>query len=278
VVKLLAAWNEAGIEPLLFKGFYLAEFVYRDSSIRKYSDVDVGLRWSPDPGQGGGQAELAKRAADIARQRGWKIVWYFGQPDTVGSHHDPAYDGHELLQLQHESSGVPLDAHRRLVHKNANLSKRRDGGDAVTEMVWSAADFAQLDEVPVRLLKPIDAALVGLIAARSWSGDRYRLRPHDLLDLEALMAHGGFDREALLERAASLGLTATTRLFLRRCDPLRRAIDLRPPSTPEVFSYDTLLLRERGHRGLEQLLAAAERLPGKYLAALQVFPEVFRQV
>src|SRR5690606_11222431 len=46
VVELLDAWRQAGIETLLVKGFYLAEFVYPDPSMRLYSDIDLALRSS----------------------------------------------------------------------------------------------------------------------------------------------------------------------------------------------------------------------------------------
>src|SRR5690606_22273410 len=132
--------------------------------------------------------ELATSAAAEARRHGWHVSWYLGEGGSVSSYHDAEYDGHELLQLVHEATGISLDAHRRFIHKNVNLSRRRDVGDAITGKVWAAAVRGDLEGVPVWLPDPLDAALVGLIAARSWSGDRYRLRPHDLLDLEALMA------------------------------------------------------------------------------------------
>lgn len=274
VEGLLAGWAERGIEALLFKGFYLAEFVYHDSSLRKYSDVDVALRSIRDASQ----AELAADAAQVARQLGWTVTWHYGEDPSAGGYHDADYDGHELLQMVHEGIGLSLDAHRRLVHKNVNLSRRQDAGVAITAMVWNEARTATLGGVTVLLPDPVDATLIGLIAARSWSGDRYRLRPHDLLDLEALMAFGKFGERRLLERAHEVGLSATTRLFLRRCDPWRRHIDLRAPSPLEAFAYDMLLSAERMPRGLEQLAATIGQFPAKLATVLQELPYVARQL
>lgn len=274
VADLIGVWRSSGIEALLFKGFYLSEFVYPNASIRLYSDVDVALR-----SLGGlDQRQVASESARLAREHGWRVDWYLGEPDSATGHHDVDYDGHELVLLHHEPTGTSLDAHRRLIHKNANRSRRRDVGDQITEAVWAAATPAELVGAAVRLPQPVDAALVGLIAARSWSGDRYRLRPHDLLDLEALMTRGSFGLAALHERSAELGLAGTTRLFLRRCDPVGRRIDLSPPGPLEVLAYDTLLLPERGHRGLEQWWARTSRLPEQVRAVATAWPGVSRQV
>lgn len=271
---LIRAWREVGIESLLFKGFYLAEFVYPDSSWRKYSDVDVALRSAT----GMGQRAMAATAAEVAERNGWRVLWRLGEPESVAGHHHSDYDGHELLQLFHTDSGISLDAHRRLVHSNVNRRHRRGKGEAVTQRVWSASKPATLDGVPVAVPAPLDAALVGLIAARSWSGDRHRLRPHDLLDLDSLMAAGQFGREQLMARASELGLAATTRLFLRRCDPTARTLDLRKPSALEANIYDALILADRSPRGLEQLYYAALLLPGKLLVTLQEYPHVVRRL
>src|SRR5690242_3540903 len=43
LAPLLAAWHDAGIEALLFKGFHLSEFVYPAPGIRFHGDVDVAV-------------------------------------------------------------------------------------------------------------------------------------------------------------------------------------------------------------------------------------------
>lgn len=248
MVELVAAWRAAGIETLLYKGFMLAEFVYPDPTWRQYSDVDLALRGAA----GVEPRALAAKAAEVAAEVGWEVIWHLGEAATIDSHHDPDYSGHELLLLQHAVTGVNVDAHRRLVHSNLNTGRQTGKGEAITQRVWAAASKSELDDAEVWLPAPVDSALVGLIAGRSWSGDRYELRPHDLLDLQALMQAGSLDHGQLLARAQQHGMVRTTRSFLRRCDPSTGTLDLRAPNDLEVFAYDTLLMTERGHRGLQR--------------------------
>lgn len=270
---LVRAWHGAGIDTLLFKGFYLAEYVYPEPSWRAYSDVDVAVRSR----SGQHPQELAAMAAEIAAANGFDVVWHLGETPSVHSFHDARYNGHELVQLAHSAAGFSVDAHRRLVHSNVSLRRQSGKGETLTRKVWEAAQRAELGGVPIYVPAAVDSALIGLIAARSWSGDRHVLRPHDFLDLEALMRLGGFGRDELLGRAADLGLTATTKLFLRRCDPLAGTLDLTAPSPARVFLYDTLLLGERGHRGLAQASAALLAAPAKTLAVLRELPAVSQQ-
>lgn len=263
IVKLVAAWREAGIDTLLHKGFMLAEFVYPSPAWRTYSDVDVALRGPATLADG----ELAARAADVARGLGWEVIWRHGEAHDVHSHHDAAYDGHELLLLHHPGTAVNVDAHRRLVHSNVAARGGSAKARVITEKVWAAASRRQLDGTEAWIPVASDAALVGLIAGRSWSGDRYALRPHDLLDLQALMSTAGFGLAQLMERAEELGMARTTKLFLRRCDPETGVLTLRAPSGLEAFYYDTLLMPERGHRGLQRF---AHDLAGFPALALQV--------
>lgn len=271
---LVKGWDAVGIDTLLFKGFYLAEFVYPEASWRAYSDVDLALRSR----EGLTTEGLARLAASVAREHGFEVVWRFGEEASLDSHHDPAYNGHELLQLVHRATGTDVDAHRRLVHNNVNLRRQSLKGEALTSSVWEHALRRELQGIPVYVPSPIDAALVGLITARSWSGDRHALRPHDPLDLDMLMRHGGFGQQALLTRARELGLLATTRLFLKRCDLRSGKVELHEPSALRAFWLDTLLVSERGHRGLSQASAAVTGVPGSVLAVLREVPMVARHV
>ena len=257
VLELVTAWRAAGIETLLYKGFMLAEFVYPDTSWRQYSDVDLALRGSASDTPG----TLAARAVELAADLGWQVVWRFGEAPSIESHHDSDYNGHELLLLQHLATGVNVDVHRRLVHSNLTLGRQGGKAEAITKRVWKAASEAEFGAVKVWLPAPVDSALIGLIVGRSWSGDRYALRPHDLLDLELLMKVGGLSHEQLLQRARQHGVVRTTKLFLRRCDPLTGTLDLRAPNDAEVFCYDLLLIMERGHRGLQRFVRDLAAFP-----------------
>lgn len=44
LVPPIKRWNAEGIEPLLFKGFHLAEFVYPAPGMRHHGDVDLLVR------------------------------------------------------------------------------------------------------------------------------------------------------------------------------------------------------------------------------------------
>ena len=61
--RLFLAWNEAGVVPLVIKGFYLSEFVYSAASLRVYNDVDVYVQ--PD------QALTACEVASRVSAGGW---------------------------------------------------------------------------------------------------------------------------------------------------------------------------------------------------------------
>lgn len=278
VVGLLAAWAQAGIDTLLFKGFALAEFVYPDAAWRPYSDVDAAI-----------DERHLEAAHEAVSRLGWRVLWRAGESADAWSHHGDEYCGHELMLLEHPS-GLSLDLHRRLLHNNDNRVPRFAHQERITRAVWEAAEPADLDGVEVMLPSREDMALVGLVLNRYWSGDRYELRATDYLDLQRLMGlapAGARDAAAervarerlagLERRAAELGCRHTLRAFLRRCDPFRGAVALRPPSALERASLDLELAPEHGHRQLARLprdagetvrlaLGAARELPAVYQA------------
>lgn len=91
---LLAAWAREGIQPLLFKGFALAEFVYGVDGERFYGDVDALLPEDP---------ALVMRAAHIALAHGWH---------SDGQHAAPATWTHETMHLIGPGRSARLDVHR----------------------------------------------------------------------------------------------------------------------------------------------------------------------
>src|SRR5690606_4683255 len=182
-----------------------------------------------------------------------------------------------LLQLVHVDSGAYVDAHRRLVHSNVTRRPQSSKGEVLTSQVWDAARPVDFGGVPVYVPAAVDSALVGLMVARSWSGDRHALRPHDYLDLDLLMQHGRFGHRELMARARELGLTATARLFLLRCDPAARRLDLRAPGRARAFVYDALLVGERSHRALARAGAALSTAPAQALHVVRELPSVARQ-
>ncbi|MFO7544720.1 MAG: nucleotidyltransferase family protein [Trueperaceae bacterium] len=263
--ELLASWHEAGITALLTKGFALAEFVYPDPGWRLYSDVDLAIA-----------VEHANPAADLAPEAGWTVVWRADTEVDVNSPRGSEYQGHELLTLYHQASDTNMDVHRRLVHNNDNRLARWEKQESITRAAWRASQVAKLDGVPVRLLDPRDAALIGLVLNRSWSSDVFQLRLHDYLDLAFLAERAGVTREALEGRAQELGCARTLALFLERCDPYRKHLDLTPPTRAQLLRWDTTLASERGHRGAERLAVNLRQAPLRTLDVLRELPHVAR--
>jgi hypothetical protein len=245
VADLLGAWLDEGIEVLVFKGFALAEFVYSDPTWRTYSDVDVVLSAPAD----GDWAAQTTRAAAVAAARGFKV---YGRPeysDEFDSLHGESYVGPTILHLVHRQTGTNIDVHRRVIHNGHDESRRVALQERITSAVWRDSRSVSLAGVPIRIPSNVDSALVGLILHRTWSTDSSRLRPQDYLDLATLASRfEGVD--ALKRRADELGCSATLRLFLRRCDPETRTLDLRPPNALTRFWYDVLLTPEHGSRTL----------------------------
>lgn len=264
---LLAAWHDAGIETLITKGFALAEYVYPDPAWRFYSDVDVAIA-----------PVHLERAAQLAPDHGWNVVWRAGAEVGVNSRRGGAYQGHELLTLFHPATDVNMDVHRRLVHNNDNRLARWAKQEAITRAAWRASRPNRLDGVPVRLLDPRDAALIGLVLNRSWSSDAFALRVHDYLDLRFLAERAGVTRAVLEERASELGCERTLALFLERCDPYRRHLDLTPPNRNQRLRWDAVLASERGHRGAERLVLDLTRAPAQALDVLRELPHVAGRV
>src|SRR5690606_40932367 len=124
--------------------------------------------------------------------------------------------------------------------------------ERITAAVWDGSEPVTLAGVEVRAPSHVDSALVGLVAARSWSGDRHELRPHDFLDLAALMAAGGFGVPGLLARAGELGMARTAAVFTERCDPTRGVLDLPAPRGAGRRGLDLCMGPDRSARGAGQ--------------------------
>lgn len=246
--ELLRAWNRAGIEPLLFKGFYLAEFVYPDVACRGYADVDALVA----------EAELA-RARRVAREAGWRETWARERSRTPFKHEDAVLC----------KDGVVLELHRLLLHCLQRDDRRQR---EISEAVMARSDRLLLDDAALRAPQPADS-LVLLAIARSWSGeDHWRLRAIDYLDMRHLVARFDLDRATVEARARALGCGRTLALLLERCDPWRERLELRPPSrwqrhrwnllvTPEHGNLTLQRLTLRGARGVRATLDVASQLP-----------------
>lgn len=207
LVPLVTAWRAAGIEALLYKGFFLAEFVYPAPGERFHGDVDVLIR-----------PEHSPEALRIALALGWKQRPY---PRRVG-----AADGGVLFNLYQPGGAAELDVHQLLVHA-ARWWKHRQRH--ITEAVWARSELREWEGTSVCVPEPMDAIVVNLAMERAVGDAARGLKPHDPVDLALLLERGAVTREDLRRRARDLGCSRTLSLFLRLCEPaLAPAVTRRP--------------------------------------------------
>lgn len=206
---LLAAWREAGIEAMLFKGFYLSEMLYPAAGTRVYADVDLRI----DP-------RYERAAAGIAKAAGWREVSNTGELGRAWLHC--------AFTVHRPGGAAEVDVHRWLLHTRQPLHgvQRR-----ITEQVWALARRREWEGVEVLEPDPVDTLVVGLALQRCW-GDGARIRPRDAADVRLLMERGRVTREDALARARELGCERTVRFFLDRCDPLDGRLSLAAESSP----------------------------------------------
>lgn len=254
LVPLLAAWREAGIEALLFKGFHLAEFVYPLPGARYHGDVDLVLR----------EADL-REAARIAARLGWHGVPAPGD--------EAPRSRHGVYDLWRHGGATKVDVQRFVVHGiplAARVPRR------LTEAVWAASVEREWEGTTVRVPSYLDAALVCLILHRSWDLAPWRRKLHDAIDLRLLSTRGALTREAVLARARELGYERTTLAFLERCDPWAGRLELGQPS---VLTRLRLLLRcspERMAPFLARPVKRVLRAPAVLVEALRLLPTIVR--
>lgn len=249
LLPLLHAWTEAGIDALIFKGFYLAEFVYPDADNRPYGDVDVLLK----PAQ-----MLAAR--QTAQELGWSELWH--RKDS-------------LYHFNHEESnlfygGVMLEPHRYILDTLApwDALQRR-----FTRAAWAATHTVAWEGVKLQTLAPADSILMGLVLARSWSaGDNWTLHESDYQDFQQLSKH--LSLEDVRARARALHCSRTLELFLARCNPWENRFDTSKPSTLQRQLWHLKVVPERGHLGAERALMSLARLPGTAFDTLRFLPQV----
>lgn len=202
VLELVRAWNAAGIVPMLFKGFMLAEFVYDLPAIRFYGDVDMIIKESE-----------AARAAKIAKELpGWVETW--NRTDTV------LPNVHEESHLFTTDHSVRLDLHRFALH---TFTSARNAQRLTNEM-WSSSSQVTWEDCQVALPAFEDAALMGVVLSRMWD-EAPGIKPHDALDFRALSKKWGLSREALISRAEHFGLKKPLETFLALCDPWKQKLD-----------------------------------------------------
>jgi Uncharacterised nucleotidyltransferase len=217
VLEMVRAWNAVGIEPVLYKGFALAEFTYPQPGTRFHGDVDVLVR-----------PEDFRQALEVGHERGWEtpqpiVHWLFNQ----------SANPHEL-SLKKFQANAAFDVHQRLAPTDLHWTAREH---ALTQAAWQNSKPVEWEGIRIRLLSPEDSFLFGLVISRCWSGDGWRLKSHDLLDGLALIRQG-LTRKTVLARAKTLNISRTVNAFLARCDPFMPKLEIKPPSSIKVFQLE----------------------------------------
>ncbi len=223
LLPLVRAWHEAGIDVLIFKGFYLSELVYDRPGVRTYSDVDLLI-----------QESQAREATRIAQAMGWLVTWRL--EESLVPHH------HEVFHLQSSDGLVNLDVHRRLLH---NLLPDAGRQQRITEAAWAAAQRQDWYGTPIWTLDPRDAVLIGLVLQRAWGDDSWLLKRYDWPDFAILIDRYQLSFDVLKQRARQLGCVRTFSSFLEICDPHRGTLHMRPRSRAQYFRWCLQLLPER---------------------------------
>jgi hypothetical protein len=256
VLPLLRAWHAAGIEALVFKGFALAEWVYPVPGGRFHGDVDVLLSPKDIP-----------RATEIAREAGWLEATNSARAGRPYAH------GACTLICPGGGGVTEIDVHRYVLHSMTPWVRvpRR-----ITEAVWARSRERHWEGVVVREPDPVDALLI-LMLQRCWGGDRWRLKPHDVLDVRVLQTRAGVSHEMLLTRARELGCERTLALFLERCDPEAGRLDLAVPSGARLRRWRIAVAREGGITMLAaKPLGRVVRSPRVLVDTLRALPVVWR--
>jgi hypothetical protein len=250
---LLDAWRRAGIECVLFKGFWLSETVYPKPGMRFYGDVDVLLR-AP-------QIELARR---IASELGWTEQEAILPIESYS---------HVAFNLMGPAGHTCLDVHRFLLHSSVPWAQPQR---RITGAMWARSRARLWEGIHVRELDPVDAALV-LVLQRSW-GEGWQLKPSDMLDLRYLQENGDVRREQLMARAFELNCARTLRLFLERCDPWQQRIELGTPNEKQLRRYQRAVGSERPLLAYEKTLrtglSIVRRGPGLCADIARALPAV----
>lgn len=242
VAHLLGAWERAGIESLVFKGFHLAELVYPKPGMRFHGDVDVLIRPAD-----------ADAAVAAARADGW-----------VETLCRPSYS-HEVCGL-FGPSGTKIDLQRHVLHRHAPWPGAQP---RITRAVWERAESIDWEGTTLRVPMLVDALLVGLVLQRLWSEGGY-LKPHDAIDFRLLEERVG--GEELRRRARELRCTRTLSHFLEICDPALGRLELLPNWSDRVH-LASVVRRERGLLG-GRFAMRLLRAPRLMVDIVGVLPEV----
>ncbi len=235
---LLKIWSEAGLHPMVFKGFAFSEFVYTNSFERSYGDIDVLF-----------SLEEAKIAVRLAREAGWLESCRMDE-EALG------YD-HEYSHLFTPDRTVRIDIHLELLQTDAFSSKR----ERFTKSIADNAVQVKLMGQPMWIPQPVDHVIAFLINRR-W-GDRWKRKASDYTDLFALKEYSSVTREAVLTRAKELGCAQNILLTLETCDPWLKKLDLQQPSRLQQIQWDVQCASELGSYEIDYYFDRIKNAPSR---------------
>jgi hypothetical protein len=227
VIDLARTWNNAGLEPMIYKGFVLAEFIYQQPFERFYGDVDVLL-----------PRESAPHASITAREAGWIEV--------KSLEDSPNLYRHEYSNFLSADRVCKIDFHTDVIQGH-HFDVRRD---KFAQAIYKAAVLTPLEDVIIRLPTPTDLLLLMLVSRR-WGG-RWANKPSDYPDASRIIKKFSLQREVLLQRAQELQCLKTVQLALETCDPWLDQVRLKPPSLLERWRKDFLCKEDFGLREWER--------------------------
>lgn len=247
---LLKEWATAGIIAMPYKGFALSEFVYPNCHQRTYSDVDILV-----------QPKDSKQAIELAQQQGWTAIHSRLHPflpvsSDVARLYSP--DLETLIELQHH------------LMQTENTNARR-----LTEAAWAGSALKDWGRVPVRIMQPVDALLLGLFVNRAW-GDEWGRNERDLEDALELIRAGNFSEQDLRERAKELRIERTLELCLKTCNPWNQTVRAGSVSRSTQLHHEWTTLFELGSPTLERGLLRLINLPWTLGDTLKLFPLVLK--
>ncbi len=254
LVPLLAAWHDAGIEALLFKGFYLAEFVYPVPGSRFHGDVDLLLR--PEDGP----AALA-----IALRLGWRVPWKPKIPSGNTSH--------ELFALCMPGGATAVDVHRWFIPQS-RLVPNAIG--RISQAIWEESEGRAWAGTEVRLPSPVDALLAGLVLNRYVKDGQGKSKSHDAIDFAMLTERYGITKDALKRRAAALGFPRTFAAFMEWFDRANSGLCRAPTSRWPAWPSRMIALAECGFCPTPVLVTRFLKFPGALRDVLKALPIVVR--
>jgi hypothetical protein len=217
---LILTWNHANIEPFIFKGYALAEFIYSSSLQRFYGDVDLLLA----------QPEAAL-AVKKARELGWLENYHLD--NSIGN-------DHEFSHLYTPDRVARVDLHLELLQMDAPSLKRKQ----FTEAIRKNAVRQSLGKAFVWIPQPVDHVIV-LLLNRRW-GDRWARKATDYTDLLAIQERYAVTRDNVLARAKELGCFRNVTLTLETCDPWLKKLKLGRPARWQQILWDLQCASELG--------------------------------